>query len=71
MLGSPQPRALGFLNSVDPLVSASDGGESCIVLESGPTRSLVAKLPQLVVREFRAAGEERCKQGYGRMCAKL
>ena len=24
----------------------SDGGESCIVLESGPTRSLVAKLPQ-------------------------
>ena len=39
----------------------SDGGESCSVLESRPTRSLVAKLPQrssLVVRKLRAAGEE-------------
>ena len=35
-----------------------DGGKRCIVLESGPTRSLVAKLPQrssLSVREFRTA----------------
>ena len=39
-----------------------DGGESCIVLESGLTRSLVAKLLQcwsLVVRELNAAGEVR------------
>ena len=42
----------------------------CIVVESEPTRSLVAKLPQrssLVVRELRAAGEERCEQGYRRV----
>ena len=45
-----------------------------IVLESRPTRSLVGKLPQrssLAVREFRAASEERCEQGYGRVFAKL
>ena len=49
---------------------------SCIVLESGPTRSLVAKLLQcssLVVRKLRVhdAGEELCEQGYRRVCAKL
>ena len=54
----------------------SDGGESCIVLESGPTRSLVAKLLQclsLVVREIHIhdAGEELCEQGYRRVCVKL
>ena len=51
-----------------------DGGESCIVLESGPIRSLVAKLPQhlsLAVHEFRAASNDRCEQGYRRVCAKL
>ena len=53
-----------------------DGGESCIVLESGPTRSLVAKLLQclsLVVRELHVhdAGEELCEQGYRRVCVKL
>ena len=40
-----------------------------IVLESRPTRSLVGKLPQrssIAVREFRAASEERCGQGYDR-----
>ena len=38
-----------------------NGGESCIVVESRLTRSLVAKPPQrslLVVREFRSASEE-------------
>ena len=54
----------------------SDGGESCIVLESGPTRSLVAKLPQcssLVIRELhvRDACKELCEQGYRRVCVKL
>ena len=37
------------------------------MLESKLTRSLVARLPQhscIVVREFPAAGEERCEQGY-------
>ena len=50
-----------------------DCGESCIVLESGPTRSLVANFPKcssLVVCKFRTAGEERCERGYGRVCAK-
>ena len=53
-----------------------DGGESCIVLESGLTRSLIAKLLQcssLVVRELHVhdAGEELCEQGYRRVCVKL
>ena len=51
-----------------------NGGEGCIVLESGPTRTLVAKLPQcllLEVCEFRAASEEHCKRGYGWVGAKL
>ena len=50
-----------------------DGGESCIVLESRLTLSLVANLPKcllLVVHEFRTAGEERCEQGYEWVCAK-
>ena len=45
-----------------------DSREIYIVLESELTRSLVAKLPQhscILVREFPAAGEERCEQGYG------
>ena len=49
-----------------------DGGESCIVLESGPTRSLVAKFTQrssLAARKFRTA--ESCKQGYGQVCANI
>ena len=49
-----------------------DGGESCIMLESGLT--LVASLPSVcrfVVCEFRAGGEERCEQGYRRVCVKL
>ena len=49
------------------------GGESCIVLESQPTCSLVATIPKrlsLVVHEFCTAGEERWKQGYGQVCAK-
>ena len=47
-----------------------DGGERCIVLESGLTHSLIAKLPQhssLAVCEFSAASEECCKQGYGQV----
>ena len=55
-------------------LSQPDRGESCIVLENGPTRNLIAKLPQrssLAVCEFRAAGEKRCKQGYGGVYAKL
>ena len=43
------------------------------VLESGLTRSIVIKLPQhssLAVREFRAASNEHCEQGYGQVCAK-
>ena len=51
-----------------------DGRESCIVLESGPTRRLVARLPQrssLAIREFRSASKVRCEQCYGRVFAKL
>ena len=39
----------------------SDGGENCIVLKIGPTRSVIAKLPQssmLAVCEFRTASED-------------
>ena len=50
-------------------------GESCIVLQSWPTRSLVAKFhsvqSSLAVRKFRAAGKEHCKQGHGQVCAKV
>ena len=47
---------------------------SSIVLESGPTRSLVAELLQrlsLALLEFRAAREERYGRGYGLVRAKL
>ena len=50
-----------------------DGGESCIVLESGLTRGLVANLLKhlsLLVCKFYTAGEERCEQGYRWLCAK-
>ena len=43
--------------------------ESCILLENGPTRGLVAMALQhssLAVREFRTASEERCGRGYDR-----
>ena len=53
----------------------SNSEESCIVLQSGPTCSLVAKFRSvqlsLGVREFHAAGEERCKWGHRRVCANL
>ena len=50
-----------------------DGGESCIVLESGPTRSLVAKPPRLAVCKFRNCnwGMPRTSGGHGRVRAKL
>ena len=47
-------------------------GESCIMLESGPTCSLIAKLSQhllLVVCEFHSAGEQHSEQGYRQECA--
>ena len=34
------------LNGLASLVRQSDSGESCIVLQRGPTRNLVAKFPQ-------------------------
>ena len=50
-----------------------DSGEGCIVLQSRPTRSLVAKFPHiqslLAVREFRAAGDECCERGHRRVYA--
>ena len=56
-------------NEASPMVE-----KAMIVLESRPTRSLIAKRLQrssLAVRKFRAASEERCKQCYGRVFAKL
>ena len=50
------------------------GGESCIVPESRPNRSFVAKLTQqslLAVNKFHAASEEHCRQCYERVRAKL
>ena len=50
-----------------------NGGESCTVLESGLTCSLVANLPKrssLVLHEFRTTGEECCEQGYIQVCVK-
>ena len=41
----------------------------CIVLENGPARSLVAKVPlrsSLAVHEYHTASEERCGRGYDR-----
>ena len=41
--------------------------ESCILLENGPTRSLIARASQrssLAVCKFRTASEEHCGQGY-------
>ena len=54
----------------------ADNGESCIVLQSGPTHSLVAisfrsVQSLLAVREFCAAGEEGCKQDHGWVCVNL
>ena len=43
--------------------------ESCILLEKGPTWTLVdraSKRSSLAVREFRTASEERCGRGYDR-----
>ena len=51
-----------------------DGGESCIMLESGPTRSLIVKLSQrllLAVCEFCTVSEEHCKRGYRWVCETL
>ena len=51
-----------------------DRGESCIMLERGPTCSLTAKLLQcssLTIHEFCPANKECSKQGYGWVCAKL
>ena len=51
-----------------------DSGESCILLERGPTCSLAAKLLQcssLAIHEFRPANRECSKEGYGWVCAKL
>ena len=45
-------------------LSRPEGGESCIMLENGLNRSLVAKLTQrssLAVGEFHAASEEHYK----------
>ena len=52
--------------------SSQPGGESCIMLESGPICSLVAKLLQhlsLAVREVRTACGECCKRGCEWVCA--
>ena len=52
-----------------------NSGKSCIVLQSRPTCSLVAKFlsvqSSLAVCEFCAAEEERCEQGHGQVCANL
>ena len=46
----------------------SNSGESWIVLQSGPTRSVQLSL---AVREFHPAGEECCKRGHEWVCANL
>ena len=73
--GVPNRPAMAALLHRLCFVEASLTVEKAVyVLESGPTHSLVAKLPQhssLVVREFCAAGEEYCEQGYGREDVKL
>ena len=51
-----------------------DGWESCIMLESGLTHSLIVKVLQrslLAVCEFSATSEECCERGYEEVCAKL
>ena len=51
-----------------------DSEKCCIVLESGQTCSLVAKLPQgslLAICEFHATNEECYERGYGQVCEKL
>ena len=51
-----------------------DYGESCIVLESELTHSLVAKPLQrslLAIHKFCAAGKECCEQRHRRVCVKL
>ena len=52
-----------------------DSGEGCILLQTGPTCSLVAKFPHiqssLAVHEFRAAEEEHRERGPGRVCEPL
>ena len=52
-----------------------DSGEGCIVLQSEPTRSLVAKFPHVqsspAVCKFCAAREERCEPGHWQVCANL
>ena len=52
-----------------------NSGKSCIVLQSRPTCSLVAKFlsvqSSLAVCEFHAAEEERCERGHGQVCANL
>ena len=60
--------ALSILCPVQP-----DSGENCTVLQSGPTRCLIAKFPQhsVVACQFRGAGEEHCEQGHGWVCANL
>ena len=52
-------------------VSLTVDMQSCIILENGLSRSLVAKLLQcssLAVREFCAASEERCEGCYRQVC---
>ena len=67
-------RGTGSTCFVRASTSHSEGGESCIVLESRRTRSLIAKLQQrssLAAGEFCAASEERYERSYRRMCVKL
>ena len=52
--------------------SQPDSGENCIVLQSWPTRSLVAKFLQCsVVAWSTQIWKEHCKQGHGQVCANL
>ena len=50
-----------------------DSGEGCIMLQSGPTRSLVGKLPQcsVVACSMWISVEECCEWGRRRVCVNL
>ena len=63
---------LGLPNRPASSLHHASSRRSCIVLESGPTCTLIANLPKclsLLLREFLTAGVEHCEQDYGRVLA--
>ena len=54
-----------------------DSGESCIMLQSWPTRTIASFASfcsnqlSLAVHKFRVAGKEHCERGHGRVCANV